>query len=331
MFCIKCGAKLTEDAAFCTNCGAKVTSIIDTVQEPTVAGAEAEVKEQSRTESQTGTNTNTQAPSGSFAYNTDPLTVGPSPDSGMAAVIEALSSKYFQMLCIFMTISVGAAALSSSVDIISILFCVGLWIARTAAVNSNPAGLGTPLKMFKVLNLITVVFNWIGVGFIVLLALLFFLLGAFMPPLEELIAETDIQQLYEGFAEGYYMSTGWEISFADFRNAFEMFFDFLTAGGLIILGVLTLIFAIILALFNIFCYHPIYRCSKSFFNAYETGEKCFTDVNATANWLLVLGILSIVGAIGGLATLSIMAVAVSVMSAASSIVASQILKNYFAK
>ena len=309
MFCNKCGARLAEDAVFCTVCGTRVASASCDSSEPVKT---CEANEQT-----------------DGAYNANPISFEDLSDSAISKIITAFSSSAFLALCILFTISVGAAALTGSIDIINILFAVGLWLIRTAAVTNNTAGFSTPFRMISALTTIGVVLRWIAVGLLLLSSVIFFVAGIMAPPFDELMAEVDSREAYEVIMIESGAGLDEIVTYDDFMTAWNIVIDFLMMGGLIIFGSVMVVIAIILALVNIFCYHSIRRCAKSFVNAYNTNEKCFVSVNTVANWLLVLGVLEIVSAVGTLSSFDIMLTAASGAGAAGMITASQLLKKYF--
>ena len=225
--------------------------------------------------------------------------------------------------------AVGASALAGSVNIIGILFVVGLWMARSAAAANNPVAFGAPTKMISTLITINVVLQWIAVGLLVLASVFLVIAGIMVPSFEESLVNIDPNSVYESIIiEG---GAGLEEVFMydDFASAWETMVVFFIKGGFIIFGVITLVVAIVMALLNIFCYHSIRRCAKSFVEAYNTNENCFKSVNVAANWLLVLGIFQVVSAIGTLSSFNIVFTVAAAAEAAAMITASQLLKKYF--
>lgn len=325
MFCVKCGKEIIDGASFCVGCGAPVTPVVSVQNEP--------VAEEPSTVEASANATTTASKNAAPVIKEVPVTASfgqyAPPNAVVECLIKACSSTAFLVLCIFMSVAVGASVLMFSFNVFNILFLVGLWMLRSAAMSSNASGFGSPLSILKILNLITVIFNWVSVALTVLAAGIFCLLGMFMPPLEEIFAETDIADMFNGLNEGLALY-GFDVTFDEFQDGFYAVADFLASGGLILIGVIIFIIAIFLALFNIFCYHAIYRCSKSVAKSLLTGEKNFEKVTATANWLLVLGIFSGIGALGSLAAYGIVSCAVSSATAVVMFVASHVLKKYFA-
>lgn len=325
MFCVKCGKEIIEGASFCVGCGAPVTPVVSVQNEP--------VAEEPSVVEASANATTAASKNAAPVIKEVPVTASfgqyAPPNAVVESLIKACSSNAFLILCIFMSVAVGATVLMFSFNIINILFLVGLWMLRSAATSSNASGFGSPLNMIKILNLINVVLNWVSVAIITLFAVIVCLLGMFMPPLEEIFAETDIADMFNGLNEGLALY-GFDVTFDEFQDGFYAVADFLASGGLILIGVIIFIIAIFLALFNIFCYHAIYRCSKSVAKSYLTGEKQFEKVTATANWLLVLGIFSGISALATLSTYGIISCVVSATTAVVMFIASHLLKKYFA-
>lgn len=226
-----------------------------------------------------------------------------------------------------MTVGVGAKLLSGGgLDVIGILFVIGLWLARTAASSGNIRGLSAPLSMFKGLNLTNIILNWIGFGFLILCSIVLCICGVVLlsaPPLTNAEIHTIAKEYFSNM-ESVFPGTDMLVS-----DVMEAIYGFMLAGGLFVFAAIFAVIAVIILLLNVSCYRSIYRCSKSVANSYKSGMVNYEKVDAASNWLMVLGILQAVGTLGSLTSFNIFIIASSGSIAACYIIASNLLKKTF--
>lgn len=357
MFCVKCGTELIDGAKFCTNCGAAViVKSVAVESESQVKEIQADTQPEIKTEIQTETESVVQSesqPESEPETTVEETTVGayqsesqseqtdsqPSQSAGDSikqpihinfvadTLIQAFSTKGFLAICVLLSVGVGAKLLSGGgLDVIGILFVIGLWLARSAASSGNIRGLSAPLSMFKGLNLTNIILNWIGFGFLIMFSIILCIYGVVLlnvPPL----TNAEIHKIAEeSFSNMEVVFPGTDMLIAD---AMEAIFEFMFAGGLFVFAAIFAVIAAIILLLNVSCYRYIYRCSKSVANSFKSGIANYEKINAASNWLMVLGILQAVGTLGSLTTFNIFRIVASGSIAACYIIASNLLKKTF--
>lgn len=320
MFCEKCGQKLVDSARFCANCGMPVA--LPTEVSTTVAEPQPEIKVET-------------APVEPVAPIVPVAPVKPQPSvvfahPVLAALYELFSSAGYLVMCILMTASVAIACFNASFDVLAILCVVAMWCARGAATTGNPAGFSFPLKTFKVSTQIVYILNWIAVAFLFVAAGVLVASGIYLFTLDD---NYSMQEL-EGELRLVISEAMNELSEITGSNPFEFtdiidgMVSFLVTGGLIVLGIVFVLMAVIVMLLNIFGYGSFYRCSKSVLNSFLSGEMNFSKVSAATSWLMVFGILEIFTALSALSGTDFVTLLSSSLAGVTMIIASVNLKKY---
>lgn len=213
-------------------------------------------------------------------YNTE--TYQTNADNGFAGsfVLERLRSVFshplFLTIAILMTVSAGLGVLSGSFDVFSILFAVAGWILYCSSKNQPVINLkGLSLASGTVFASEIVI--WVCAGIVAVCGVLCM---AIFP-------------LISGFLYG----------------SLERFFDDRAFSGLVIsdvsmaivgvlVGVVLLVLAVLLVLYNIFFVRKAHAFVKSLYESAQTGVYSVVCARTVTSWLLALGIIEAVGLLG---------------------------------
>ena len=173
------------------------------------------------------------------------------------------SGNLFLVACILATVFAAGGVFRFSLDVVLDILCaVSFWLLRQSALNNNVTGYKTPLKILHVSSAITYVFLWVAVGLLALAGIITLVLGGVV------IDQMNINVIdLEGISES------------------------MLAMGATVIGVLFLLFAVVAALLNVFCFGNFKKCAKSFVASVETGNIVIEKMSAVKAWLLVNAIL----------------------------------------
>ena len=321
MYCKNCGKEIDNDSNFCTFCGIAIinNAITEpgspvTTEQSDLATEKSEMDsgneivsetvtqaEQSEAGGYMGANEDSNVPhKENFSQNTNQTFVntqqtisgapGGQPNNVQhcnniyTMFRDMFSSNLFLVICILQTVACGLPFVkmffnnalikgeyfvgtiennySITFNIIEILMLIAVWMLYAAAKSNNQGGFLKPLKLVYGVTVAEFVCLWVIIGVIALASLVLILFGT---------SEIMRRILYQ-------------------LNIYKL--------PMIILGVMCIIVAGLLTLFNIFCYGTFCRCAKSFAHAAETGYPYIEKIKATRGWVMTVGILEAFTAIG---------------------------------
>ncbi len=222
-----------------------------------------------------------------------------------------LRDPLFLVIAILESVYVGLSLASGAFpSVINILLTIFLWLIFAKGRNGTP-----PTSQMRCLSgtlFAEYVISWIAIGAIALIVLLVIILLA----------------AGLSFAEAEIMSSLTDEltpMLGQFGLSSDMLSEFMTA--FIIVLVIGLVIAIaVLVVITIFGIRPMHLFASSLYKSCENPDVIIVKRKATQNWLLVLGILSAVGAIG---QGSLLAVLGNGSNAATLIVGSVLIRKYF--
>ncbi len=104
--------------------------------------------------------------------------------------------------------------------------------------------------------------------------------------------------------------------------------ELLLGTGGIVLGVILALLGVGMLLISIFCYKRLHRFAKSLYESIDTMQFAFVHQQAAYNWLLVIGILDAISALGAMADDLLTGVAAA-CTAAAYIVGAVLVRKHF--
>ena len=225
-------------------------------------------------------------------------------------IMSALKDNGFLVLCILMSISC-LMSLSGGLPLINILLTIFLWLTYADAQKgfANEKHLqcvsGTVYASYIVTNVASIILIVCGV-----------LLGVVL----EMLAGT--AEFVEGFNEAIsqYDLGEFVFSYEDIPQAFM---------GLVgvLIGVVFAVIGAIAMVINILGMRKIHRFAKSVYQGIMCQNPNFENPRAAKNWLMVLGVLSAIGAVVSLLSEPVTAIA-SGCEAAAAIIASVLIDKH---
>lgn len=170
----------------------------------------------------------------------------------------------FLVACICISAVAVFSVFSGSFDVFAILFTIFMWLVYASAKKGSISS-----KYMRFISGTVYALRiclWVAVGACGLAAII------------SLVLPTTIYDLISDVGYGYAaLSMSSLISF--------------------VLCFVLLIFAAVIVVFNIFLYGPLHKLAKGLYTAVDTGIEQLPNIGAIKTWLLVLGILSGVGAL----------------------------------
>jgi len=221
-----------------------------------------------------------------------------------------LKSGLFLTLCILVSASAAFGISAGTVPILNILATIFLWLVFSKA-RKNQLDIKN-LRCLSGVVYASYVINWVIVGIFGFVGVICATFSDFMTSkvdFFEIIDEIreEIPQLEDG------------ANIIINNTNISLFMK--------IIAFVIIILAVFVALFNVFGIKKIHSFTKSFYQSAAANENMLQRVNATTGWLLFLGIVSAIGALGSIsessAFLSVGA------SSASYFVAYALIKKHF--
>lgn len=264
MTCNKCGKTFEEQVRFCPFCGEPISNNL---------GGQPPFDQ--------NTYPYNNAPFGGAPYGQPPYGYPYAPQSmpvtGVHTLLkESFSGSLFYAMCVIFTVlpilSVMVSVLADSVSfpVLDIIIVVFMWKLRDAALkSSHPSEFVTPLKAFKIITSIIYVVYWVLVGFSAVAGLGLMLGGN----IEKFVDFSTVEE-YE-------------------RPMVEFILEYIE-----IFGVAMLIMAAVFAVINIFFIGNCRKCADSVIHSCLSGQPLFVKLTTVANWMLVLGVLNVLGSFG---------------------------------
>ncbi len=218
------------------------------------------------------------------------------------------SSKLFLALCILASVgpvmtllSMGLSGIISAA--IPAILAISCWVMYVSATqNKDITGFINPLKTINVVATVEWVINWVAVGLVGLVAVIFFIGAGALDGMMDMVMD--------GFEDAF----GGMITTDMFEGMFA------------VLGIIMLLVAGLIAVINIFYYGNLRKCTASFKDSAIYGRFMVAKVGTVKTWLMVMGVISAISAISSFAG-SFFGGLGSAAGAAALIVASKILEN----
>ena len=237
----------------------------------------------------------------------------------------ALCSPLFLTIAILETVALVAGFFMNSFDIISILICIGIWIAYSAAKSGKLSEKQTGIKLISGSVKAEYIITWVCIGFIVVGAVINMAAGPrFLHFLSGYVDRStdDIAEYFEGvvetdefdaFSSAFDSIAAEESELGNFKlselngKAIAGFIDdivrFIDEYSNIIfamIGVLMLTCAVASTLINIFYTGNLHKLTKSVCLSVENGDGEIKKTRTVKIWFLVLGILTALSALGSI-------------------------------
>lgn len=297
MFCQNCGSNLDNNAAFCPNCGAAAPKAETAAPQPVVASpvatpapeqtytapVEAPAPQQTYTAPQqtySAPQQNYTAPQQVFTgYALNPVT---------ARFNSVFSDVLFMIVCILVSVSTlfssiqvstnvwGGTSTSFSPDVFGILFTIFLWMTYSSAKKGNinikslRSTSGTTFAMYIVM--------WVAVGILGVCGLLVLVAGN---AVGGSIMGSLVDELGSDAAIFYELGLG-------------------SAGAAFtFIAIVILLMAGVFAVFNIFFVGGLHKFAKSIYTSAQNGFENIVKANSCSIWLLVMGIINVLGSFSG--------------------------------
>ncbi len=251
MKCKNCGFERTEDFKFCPNCGQ--------------SSLEAEQTQNPAPDSEQAQKTDF---SGEQAIPAQPITL----QSPMAErMLSLFKDSFFLVLCILQSAALLFEFCCSNFSVLGILFTIFLWLIYAQSKNNI-----TDIKNMRSISgtiFAKYVINWVVCG---IFAFFGILLTAFYSVLS--VYGIDIMNMLrdklDNFGGKYY---GFLV-----RNL---------SVGVILIGIIFIIAAIVVAVINVFATRSIHRFAQSVYQSSENSAIPIVKKNTAQSWFLVIGIL----------------------------------------
>ncbi|MBO7217223.1 MAG: zinc ribbon domain-containing protein [Clostridia bacterium] len=238
------------------------------------------------------------------------LDVAKNSNPAASLLLSVINDKLFFVLCVLLTVGSGFALISGNVNVISILATVFAWIVYTSAKNSNIAD----AKNLRCLSG-TVYANYIITN---ISAVIFFVCAVIILLLSAVVSSNSAQFISE-------LSDLLKDEFPSFLGEYS---EMLLSVFSIILGILFIVVAAVVLIFNIFGLRNIHKFVKSAYICAETGVMNFEKCKTASTWLTVYGVLGYISALSALEG-SLLGFISSVSLATVQIIAGMLIKKYF--
>lgn len=291
MFCQNCGSNLDNNAAFCPNCGTAAPKAEAAAPQPVAAAPVATpAPEQTYTAPQqtyTAPQQTYTAPQQTYAAPQHVFT-GYALNAVTARFNSVFSDVLFMIVCILVSVSTlfssiqvstnvwGGTSTSFSPDVFGVLFTIFLWMTYASAkkgninVKSLRSTSGTTFAMYIVM--------WVAVGILGLCGLLLLVAGN---ALGGSIMGSLVDELGSDAAILYELGLG-------------------SAGAAFtLIAIVILLMAGVFAVFNIFFVGGLHKFAKSIYTSAQNGFENIVNANSCSIWLLVMGIINVLGSFSG--------------------------------
>ena len=298
MFCPNCGQQIPDGSIFCPVCGA---------------------------------NLQYQAP------DEVPVNLEGQNTTGFVSILRGfLTSSKFLAMCIIVTIATilacvptmvtdattGEVTTSSSFDIFGILSTCAMWITYAKAKSSDPVMSLNGLRFTAGITKAVYIINWISVGLLFLLGIIFVALVPFITTLfedpaaiEDFISTLQVELGSLGLGS---IGDSIDLDVANLASIVNII--------VIVLAVVLFISAIVVLFLNIFYYGKVSKFAYNLHVSYITNKVTDLRFATISNWFMVLGVLGIIGSISSLLVAPVMGIS-AVLSGVNLILASQWVKT----
>ncbi|MBE6608316.1 MAG: hypothetical protein E7633_07155 [Ruminococcaceae bacterium] len=238
------------------------------------------------------------------------------PDKGMIfaeKIRKMFASSAFLTATIAFTVVTGATLVWGSVDIFSLLFTIGMWLAYTTASKGT-----APLKDMRFLSGVLkayYVITVIGIVFLIIAGVILFMVGPAIMNMETEVFDA-VKALEENIGLNLHYTIGDETVYFTAEElsslAAEMFgLTLSNAVGIIcvIFGVIFIISAAVSIFINEFFIHKLSKQFKKAIAALEIGSDTELSLNGVRVWFIVIGVFAIISTVSMLATFDIIMIA----------------------
>lgn len=262
------------------------------------------------------------------AYATPNVNAGPTVAPAPASTFKApafLKDNLFLTVCILTTVGAAAALFSGNLSVISVLSSIFLWLIYSTAREDNPAFL-KHMRSISGTIFANYVINWVLCGlcaFCGLIVTTTFSLGSRAFLYGDIFSEL-VDALYDS------MGSEWT---EEFLEIFSSVTAFGIATILSIVGVILLLVAVAIALFNVFGTRSIHKFAQSLYLFGMNQTNTLVKFEAAKNWMLVFGIFNGLSALSSLSNAenSLLSFLGGGCIAAAYIVSYVLLKKYFTR
>lgn len=259
----------------------------------------------------------------------------PAPSKGeifAEKIRSTFASKAFLTATIAFTVVAGASLILGTIDVFTVLFTIGMWLAYTSASKS-----GFPLKDMKFLSGVVKAYYIVAIIGIVCLLISGVLLIAIGPSVMK--AEGEVREMIDVIDQNLvfdwssvvveegvtisslggfllYVSTTLEMSVATFIGMF-----------MVVLGVILIVSAVISILVNEFFIHKLSKQMKKTVAALELGTDTELKLGGIRGWFIVIGVFSAISALSVLTAFDIFLLASEGASAVAFFALAEALKE----
>lgn len=251
MFCKNCGAQLNDGAAFCTSCGAQTNA----------------QTEQPEASAQPVNNAQPEQPFQPTMPVQEAAQFG-AVSTMLGRFSAVFSDTLFLVICILVSANAAFSLFSGSINVLSVLFTIFLWLTYVGAKKGEISG--KYMRYTSGTVFATYVVGWVVAGVCALGALISLASG------------------------GLIASILSEIS-SDYSYALGSLFS----GGIgVLAAIIFLIVGAAIAVLNYFGVLTMHKLAKSMYMSVESGVEQLEKVDSAKTWMLVFGIVYGIGALG---------------------------------
>lgn len=229
-------------------------------------------------------------------------------DSASGSILRALKDPLFLVICILMSVSCLLSLSAGSVDVISILITVFLWL--TYAQSRKDIADAKHLRCVSGTVYAQYVINYVLAGLVLLMGVIFAVAFSFI------VQSPDFtRDLLSAFIE------------VDDTTAM-LVQTFFSASGILVLVIFAFIAGIIL-LINIFTMRYFHRFAQSVYQSIETGTLALKHTNAAKLCLFIVSGCSAIGTLSTLAASGLLDALSSATGCAITLIAGLMIQKYF--
>ncbi len=191
-------------------------------------------------------------------------------------ITKMLSGNLFLTVCILISASTLLSIVS--IPVIKILFTIFLWLVYVSAKKGSADG--EKMRLISGTVFANYVVNWVVAGALVLLAFIVIVFSS-------MLTGSGLMDHLGSYLSGSGLSIPGGLG------------TILSFSGVFI-GIILIIVAAVVAVVNYIGIRSIHSFAKSLYTSVQSGEVKIEKYNAAKNWLMALGILSGVGALGSI-------------------------------
>lgn len=229
---------------------------------------------------------------------------------------KTLCGGLFLAICIVASARAGFSLLGGSIEVFSVLFCIGFWLTFAAAKKGTLAESRTGISMVSGTVKAELILIWVAVGILAVCGVIVLIMSpvsaafpeAFMSELAEELRDID-PSLY------FYITTPNGTQTFDLFDA-DSLSPAVVTTLVAIIGIVLLVIAAVFTLLNIFYFRNVHKLTKSVCVSFESGTYSLAKLKTAKTWFLVMGILDAVSFPSSLSSGKPFEIAVSACSVA---------------